>query len=111
LGTVVFFPHNLAVVRQVAERGSSSEEIAWTIGSTAGSVRVTCSHHKIRLKRGPRYPGRAAPNQIDHHGWRSPSIRSWLACWHSSMPFFFPQGEAPADPSRGPRQQSAGRDG
>jgi len=55
----IFTPHALAVVRQMAERGSSSAEIANAIGSTAASVRVVCSHHKIRLRRGRRYPGRA----------------------------------------------------
>jgi hypothetical protein len=38
----------------MAEQGLSAFEIANTIGSTPGSVRVVCSHHKIRLKRGRR---------------------------------------------------------
>jgi hypothetical protein len=41
-------------MRQMAEQGGSAIEIARTIGSTPGSVRVVCCHHKIRLKRGPR---------------------------------------------------------
>ena len=55
----IFTPHNLALVRNMAERGNSSEEIARAIGSTAASVRVVCSHHKIRLKRGRPHPGRS----------------------------------------------------
>lgn len=47
----VFTPENLALMRHMAEQGSSASEIASTIGSTPGSVRVVCSHHKIRLKR------------------------------------------------------------
>jgi hypothetical protein len=62
----IFTPHNLAVVRHMAERGSTSAEIARIIGSTAASVRVVCSHHKIRLKRGRRYPERTAPIPLDH---------------------------------------------
>jgi hypothetical protein len=62
----IFTPHNLAVVRHMAERGSSSVEIAKMIGSTPASVRVVCSHHKIRLKRGRRYPERTAPAPLDH---------------------------------------------
>jgi hypothetical protein len=54
----IFTPHALTVVRHMAERGSSSAEIANVIGSTAASVRVVCSHHKIKLRRGRRYPER-----------------------------------------------------
>ena len=48
----VFTPQRLSLVRRMAEQGSSAADIAKTIGSTPGSVRVTCSHHEIKLKRG-----------------------------------------------------------
>jgi hypothetical protein len=48
----VFTPQSLSLVRQMAEQGSSAADIAKTIGSTAGSVRVMCSHNMIKLKRG-----------------------------------------------------------
>ncbi len=47
----VFTPRNIARIRDMAENGSSSFEIAQAIGSTPASVRVLCSHHKIRIKR------------------------------------------------------------
>src|SRR5712691_1505907 len=49
----VFTPQTLALIRQMADRGCSAPEIARAIGSTPSSVRVKCSHHGIRLKRGP----------------------------------------------------------
>ena len=50
----VFTLQNIARMRGMAENGSSALEIAQSLGSTAGSVRVVCSHHNIRLKRGRR---------------------------------------------------------
>ncbi len=47
----VFTPLNITRMREMAENGRSSFEIAQAIGSTAASVRVWCSHHKIRIKR------------------------------------------------------------
>ena len=47
----VFTPLNITRIREMAENGSSSFEIAQAIGSTAASVRVRCSHYKIRIKR------------------------------------------------------------
>jgi hypothetical protein len=48
----IFTPQNIARMREMAENGSSAFEIAQAVGSTAGSVRVVCSRHKIRLRRG-----------------------------------------------------------
>jgi hypothetical protein len=48
----VFTPQNLALIKRMAEEGCSSPEIANTIGSTPSSVRVNCSHHGIRIRRG-----------------------------------------------------------
>jgi hypothetical protein len=63
----IFTPHNLALIRHMAERGNSSEEIAKVIGSTAASVRVVCSHHKIKLRRGRRrYNGDSKAERVDH---------------------------------------------
>jgi len=50
----VFTLQNIARMRGMAENGNSALEIAQSLGSTAGSVRVVCSHHNIRLKRGRR---------------------------------------------------------
>ena len=50
----VFTPDNLLRIRQMAGEGSSSIEIAKAIGSTSASVRVRCSHHKIKIRRGHR---------------------------------------------------------
>jgi hypothetical protein len=50
----VFTLQNISRMRGMAENGSSALEIAQSLGSTAGSVRVLCSHHNIRLKRGRR---------------------------------------------------------
>jgi hypothetical protein len=55
----------LAVVRHMAESGSSSIDIAKVIGSTPGSVRVICSHNKIKLRRGRPSPERTASNGGD----------------------------------------------
>jgi hypothetical protein len=54
----VFTPQNLILMRDMAARGCSAQEIADVIGSTASSVRVKCSQEKIRLKRG-RGPARS----------------------------------------------------
>jgi hypothetical protein len=51
-------------MRHMAEQGHSGFEIANTIGSTPGSVRVVCSHHKIRLKRGRRSVDQALQNSV-----------------------------------------------
>jgi hypothetical protein len=48
----VFTPENLSLLKRMAAEGLSGPEIAKALGSTAGSVRVTCSHEGIRLKRG-----------------------------------------------------------
>jgi len=60
----VFTPKNLSLMRHMAEQGHSAFEIAKTIGSTPGSVRVTCSHHKVRLKRGRRPADQALQKPI-----------------------------------------------
>ena len=48
----VFTSQKLALMQQMACQGCSAPEIAKAIGSTPSSVRVMCSRHKIRLKRG-----------------------------------------------------------
>jgi hypothetical protein len=45
----VFTAHALDLIRKMAERGSSAIEIARSVGSTPGSVRVVCSQHKIKI--------------------------------------------------------------
>jgi hypothetical protein len=50
----VFTADNLLRIQQMAAEGSSSIEIAKAIGSTPASVRVRCSHHKIKIRRGHR---------------------------------------------------------
>src|SRR5205823_1356556 len=67
----IFTSENLALVRQMAARGNSALEIAGAIGSTPSSVRVKCSHQKIRLRRGgrrqPGGPMRQAPEHAPEH--------------------------------------------
>ena len=48
----VFTAQNLSLIERMAGQGHSAKEIAEAIGSTPSSVRVKCSHRKIRLKRG-----------------------------------------------------------
>jgi hypothetical protein len=50
----IFNPTNLLRIQQMAVEGSSSIEIAKAIGSTPASVRMRCSHHKIKISRGRR---------------------------------------------------------
>lgn len=45
----VYTPNAIAVLRRMAEEGHSASTIAEKIGSTPSSVRVMCSHFKIRL--------------------------------------------------------------
>jgi hypothetical protein len=71
----IFTPQNIARMREMAENGSSAFEIAQTVGSTPGSVRVVCSHHSIRLKRGRRQRARAIALPLMH----SPSIHDVVA--------------------------------
>ena len=47
----VFTPQNVVLMQQMVDEGSSAREIATTLGSTPASVRVTCSHLGIRLRR------------------------------------------------------------
>jgi hypothetical protein len=47
----VFTPQNVTLMQQMVDEGSSAREIAMTLGSTAASVRVTCSRLGIRLRR------------------------------------------------------------
>jgi hypothetical protein len=63
----VFTRQNLALVKQMADQGFSGPEIAKEIGSTPASVRVVCSHHRIRLRRGRGGSARPVPhNQPEH---------------------------------------------
>jgi hypothetical protein len=48
----IFTQNNLLTIRRMAEEGRSATEIAESIGSTPASVRVVCSHHKIKIGRG-----------------------------------------------------------
>jgi len=48
----IFTQNNLLTIRTMAEEGRSATEIAKSIGSTPASVRVVCSHHKIKIGRG-----------------------------------------------------------
>ena len=45
----IFTQNNLLTIRRMAEDGRSATEIAKAIGSTPASVRVVCSHHKIKI--------------------------------------------------------------
>jgi IS30 family transposase len=47
----IFTPYNLFRIQQMAEDGCSTIEIANSIGSTPGSVRVVCCRHKIKFGR------------------------------------------------------------
>jgi hypothetical protein len=47
----VFTPLAIKVIRELASQGKSASEIAATIGSTPGSVRVRCCQLKIQLSR------------------------------------------------------------
>jgi hypothetical protein len=48
----VFTPTVIEIIRKLAAEGKTASEIAASIGSTAASVRVKCSEHKISLRRG-----------------------------------------------------------
>jgi DNA-binding NarL/FixJ family response regulator len=45
----IFTPTTIKIIRQMAAEGKTADEIAVTIGSTSGSVRVRCSTLKIKL--------------------------------------------------------------
>jgi hypothetical protein len=76
----VFTPQNIARIREMAEHGSSAIEIAHAIGSTPGSVRVLCSHHKIRIRR------RHSANVIRLSPVRGPSVHDVVA--HMPAPLY-----------------------
>jgi hypothetical protein len=60
----IFSSAVVELIRDLADQGKSSSEIAEVIGSTAASVRVKCSKLKIRLTPGrPRLP-RAQPRHM-----------------------------------------------
>src|SRR5262249_31141621 len=48
----IFTLNNILTIRRMAEEGRSATDIAKAIGSTPASVRVVCSHHKIKIGRG-----------------------------------------------------------
>jgi hypothetical protein len=48
----LFTPSVIKIIRELAGQGKTAREIAATIGSTAGSVRVRCCQLKIQLPRG-----------------------------------------------------------
>ncbi len=76
----IFTPQNIARMREMAENGCSAAAIAQAIGSTPASVRVLCSHHKIRIKRRQRANGVVVPRV------RSPSIHDIVA--HMPAPLY-----------------------
>ena len=53
--SIKFTPERVAQIRNLLERGMSREQIAETIGSTVGSLQVTCSRLGIslRIPKGP----------------------------------------------------------
>jgi hypothetical protein len=57
----VFTPATIRIIRNLANEGKSSAEIAHLIGSTSGSVRIVCCHLKIRLLTRRRHSS-AVPN-------------------------------------------------
>lgn len=57
-------PQKLLRIRHLAEQGNSAIEIARSIGSTPGSVRVFCSRHKIKIRRVRRYIRSALPRHF-----------------------------------------------
>jgi hypothetical protein len=61
----IFSSAAVELIRELADQGKSASEIADVIGSTAASVRVKCSHFKIKLSRRGR-PGliRTRPDLI-----------------------------------------------
>ena len=60
----IFSSAAVELIRDLADQGKSSSEIAEVIGSTAASVRVRCSQLKIKLTPGrPRLPP-TRPRQI-----------------------------------------------
>ena len=69
----VFTPENLSRMRQMAAEGLSAPAIAKALGSTAGSVRVTCSHREIRLKRG-RARRSPPPSKLIEQGGHVPVV-------------------------------------
>jgi hypothetical protein len=69
----VFTPENVSFMKQMAADGLSAPAIAKALGSTAGSVRVTCSHQGIRLKRG-RARRSAPPSKLIEQGGHVPVI-------------------------------------
>ena len=52
--TRIFTPNNLLRIRHMAGDGCSASDIAKSLGSTPASVRVMCSHYKIKIGRGRR---------------------------------------------------------
>ena len=50
---IKFTPERLQQIKNLVERGMSREQIAETIGSTVGSLQVTCSRLGISLRRPP----------------------------------------------------------
>jgi hypothetical protein len=60
----IFTPNNLLRIRRMAGAGSSAIEIAESIGSTPGSVRVICCRYKIKLVRGGRRSTHPASDRL-----------------------------------------------
>ena len=48
---IKFTPERIEQIRNLVERGMTPEQIAETIGTTAGSLAVTCSRLGISLRR------------------------------------------------------------
>jgi hypothetical protein len=49
--SIRFTPERMQQIRNLVERGLSREQIAETIGTTLGSLQVTCSKYGISLRR------------------------------------------------------------
>lgn len=76
----VFTPLNIGRIREMAQNGRSSPEMARAIGSTAASVRAFCCRHKIRITR----RGRANGSKLGRTS--APSIRDLVV--HMPAPLF-----------------------
>jgi hypothetical protein len=77
-------PQKMLRIRNLAEQGCSAVEIAKLIDSTPGSVRVFCSHHKIKIRRSRRYLRSALPRHI-----QSPSDHTIVARMPARLYFDF----------------------
>lgn len=90
---IVFTPERMEQIRNLVERGMSREEIAEMVGSTLGSLQVTCSKMGVSLRRPPTLspPKREARVETKTNGDKNETVTMTISIGQKTKTFELPR--------------------